>query len=428
VDNGKTNKGFTFRLSDRPRLPVFYLVLASAAAPFCSIAASHALLAASLIGLLLIGVPLRMPPVKLPLFLFIAGTVNSLLLSGHIREGWPQIRKFYVFILVLVCMTTAFTRIRDWLVVLNWWTIAAVSSSVLAIIQLLRNLGRFDPGKDSLYHALVGYRITGFMSLWTTFAGQMMIAVLMLAGLLLFSREGKRNWRYLAPCGALILAGLIFALTRGPWIGAGAGAVYLLWQWKRKSLLALPILAALAFAAAPGAVRERVVSIVQPSSELDSNSHRLVLWRTGIRMVKAHPWFGLGPEQVRKQFTSYLPPGAEQHLPFGWYGHLHNTYLQYAAERGLPVLAIFLWLMVRILRDFRRALRLRPPGLDASKAILHGCIAAILACLVAALFEHNLGDSEMLQLFLTLIPAGYAAAANDASADQPANAVPDIAP
>jgi hypothetical protein len=31
----------------------------------------------------------------------------------------------------------------------------------------------------------------------------------------------------------------------------------------------------------------------------------------------------------------------------------------------------------------------------------------MVAVLVAGLFEHNLGDSEMLQVFLTLIAIGY---------------------
>jgi putative inorganic carbon (hco3(-)) transporter len=387
---------------------MFYVALASAVAPYWSIAASQSLLAASLLCLLLTRAPLRWPPIKLPLFLFIAGTLNALLLSGHIREGWPQIRKFYVFILVLICMTSALTRLKDWFAVFNCWAFSAAASSIWAIVQFTRLLAGFDPAKDTLYHTLVGYRVTGFMSLWTTFAGQMMIALLIVAALLLFSGEGRRNWKYLAACGILAAAGLLLALTRGPWIGAATGAIYLLWHYKRKTLLILPIFAALVFAIAPEAIRERVVSIAKPSSELDSNSHRLVLWQTGVDIIKAHPWFGIGPEQVKMQFNNYLPPGAEKRLPFGWYGHLHNIYLQYAAERGLPVLAIFLWLIARILRDFRRTLRLRPAGLDAAKAVLHGCTAAMVGCLVAGMFEHNLGDSEMLQLFLTIVAAGYA--------------------
>jgi hypothetical protein len=95
-------------------------------------------------------------------------------------------------------------------------------------------------------------------------------------------------------------------------------------------------------------------------------------------------------------------------LPWGWRQHLHNIYVQYAAERGIPVLLVFLWLAGKVLWDFRRAVGGSPPG--ARKAILHGSIAALIAILVGGLFEHNLGDSEVLHLFLTLIALGYAAA------------------
>ena len=53
-------------------------------------------------------------------------------------------------------------------------------------------------------------------------------------------------------------------------------------------------------------------------------------------MIRAHPILGLGPEQVGKVFLAYVPPDILSPLPKGWYGHLHNIYLQFAAERGLP--------------------------------------------------------------------------------------------
>ena len=73
----------------------------------------------------------------------------------------------------------------------------------------------------------------------------------------------------------------------------------------------------------------------------------------GWEMVKAHPWLGLGPEEIAAQFDRYIP----RPLPRGWYGHLHNIYLQYAAERGIFALAAILWLIARQARDFLGSLR-----------------------------------------------------------------------
>jgi putative inorganic carbon (HCO3(-)) transporter len=207
---------------------------------------------------------------------------------------------------------------------------------------------------------------------------------------------------------------LVLTLTRGPWIGAAAGAVYLVWHWRRLALLALPVLAVAGFLMAPATVRERVASIARPNSQLDSNQHRMLVWRTGLEIIKAHPWFGAGPEQIAPQFDSYIPADFPRPLPPGWRQHLHNVYLQYAAERGIPTLLIFLWLVGKVVCDFWRAAARQP----AARAVLHGSIAAIVAILVAGVFEHNLGDSEVLQMFLSVIAMGYSVL----GAEQPAGA------
>jgi O-antigen ligase len=322
----------------------------------------------------------------------------------------PQARKFYIFILVLLSIATSFRKAGDGLALIYCWVAVAASSAAWSLIQFGRSFLAAQRSGGGLYDELVGHRITGFMGHWMTFSGELMIVLMLLAALLMFSGEGRRRWRLLVPCAIVIALGLVLALTRGPWIGAAAGTVYLMWCWNRKSLLALPVLLAVGFFVAPSTVQERVASISRPRSYQDSNQHRIVLWRTGWAMVKAHPWFGLGPEQIDRQFDRYVPADIPRPLPWGWYRHMHNIYLQYAAERGLPVLLVFLWLAGKVLWDFRRSARAQSPGLSGAKAVLHGCIAALVAVLVAGIFEHNLGDSEMLQMFLSVIAIGYAAA------------------
>ena len=57
------------------------------------------------------------------------------------------------------------------------------------------------------------------------------------------------------------------------------------------------------------------------------------MWETGWNMVRAHPWLGVGPERVGPRFEEFMPPW-EGELPDAYYGHLHNIYIHYAAERG----------------------------------------------------------------------------------------------
>ena len=82
-----------------------------------------------------------------------------------------------------------------------------------------------------------------------------------------------------------------------------------------------------------------------------------MLRRVGWEMIKAHPLVGVGLERVGPEFEHYVPADVPRPLPTGYYGHLHNIYYHFAAERGLPALAAILWLFGQALWDFARALR-----------------------------------------------------------------------
>ncbi|HEX5432010.1 MAG TPA: O-antigen ligase family protein, partial [Bryobacteraceae bacterium] len=196
------------------------------------------------------------------------------------------------------------------------------------------------------------------------------------------------------------------AETRAVWVATLIGAVYLVWRWRPWVTLAIPVVAALGLLIAPHAIRERAISIVRPGPA-DSNSFRAILLRTGVQMVEAHPWFGLGPEMPRKDFLEYVPAGTPRPLPPGSYMHLHNIYLEYAAERGIPVLLIFLWLLGKIVWDFAQGLRALPPGRGDQRFLLDGGIAVIIGLLVEGMADVNLGDSEVLTMFLVVIALAY---------------------
>src|SRR3954462_15278150 len=83
-----------------------YLTFASSVAILFGIAYSQTLLALALIALLLSGAKLRLPPIWLPLGLFLLGTLISLALSPHPSPGNPQVRKIYVFCMLLVVFST----------------------------------------------------------------------------------------------------------------------------------------------------------------------------------------------------------------------------------------------------------------------------------------------------------------------------------
>src|SRR5439155_5901142 len=167
-----------------------------------------------------------------------------------------------------------------------------------------------------------------------------------------------------------------------------------------------PVVAVLVYVLSPPVIHIRFDSLLRPRT-VDSNAFRIVTWRTGLHMIEAHPWLGLGPEEPRIQFDQWVPADIPRPLPAGSYIHLHNLYLQYAAERGIPTTLFMMWMLVQIVFDYWRGLRALPPGPSNRRFLLHGGIAVLLATLAEGMAEYNLGDSEVLTMFLVVVACGY---------------------
>jgi putative inorganic carbon (HCO3(-)) transporter len=386
----------------------FALTFASAAAIMVSIAASQILMGAALLAVLLSRQRLRIPPFFRSILLFLAITVIADLASGDPRAGLPQIRKIYVF--AIAVLAYAFLRKASQITALVLaWAALGFASALVGLHQFLARLAEGQRLHWNIYEYVLDKRMTGFASHWMTFGGEQMIALLMLTSLLLFGRLGR--WKFLGwVAWSFIAASLVLGMTRSVYlVGFPTGLIWLLWKRRKIFACVVPLLFIAGFLAVPGHVRERIVSAVHPHGEVDSNGRRIIMARAGWAMIRSHPFLGIGPEQPGLQFAKYLPADVPRPLPKGWYGHLHNFYLQYAAERGVPALFVLLWAIIAVARSCIRAARSDNAHADAQRAwILHGTVAAILAVLAEGLFEHNLGDSEVLTMFLTVIACGSA--------------------
>ena len=71
-----------------------------------------------------------------------------------------------------------------------------------------------------------------------------MMALLIIASVVFFSRD-RRFVPWLITAGGVIGMALVAAMTRSMWAGAACGGVYLLWFWKRWTVMALPVCAAI---------------------------------------------------------------------------------------------------------------------------------------------------------------------------------------
>ena len=391
-----------FERSDNLSRYAFTFAFVSSAALLVSIAVSHICLVIALMLLLASKTRLRMPPVAWPLAGFLGWTVLSILASDDPASGWPQIKKFFVFTILLV-IYSLFPKTDQARRLLEAWFVCTLFASLWSIVQFVQIwMAANSEGRD-FYQSYVGHRISGFFSHWVTFSEVTLIVFLVLLSYLMFSAAGAQRTRAIwFGCGIIFGASLVLSFTRSVWLALAVAGSYLVWRWKPKLLLAGPGLIIVALVFAPPATRQRLESIVSPSQ----NPERVVMWRTGWEMIQAHPWLGVGSEQVRPRFREFLPDDVQE-LPLGYYGHLHSIYVHYAAERGVPAVFMLLWLMAVVLRDHLRALRKLRWGRSDQRFVLHAVIAATVGVLVAGCFDLTLGDSEVLGVFLTMVALGY---------------------
>src|SRR5579863_228603 len=356
-----------------------WLASASAIAILLSIAVSQILLALALAALLLSGLPLRWPRISIPLALFLAWTLVALAFSPDPRFGLPTVRKMLVYLMLLIVYSSVRTIAEARWLVLAWIGVGTITAG-RGLVQYAADVAGARAAHTDFYHFYIGDRIRGFMSHWMTFSGQELFILLLVAAFLLFAPDIRR-WRWLwLPCAAVVGISLILSDTRSIWFAAIAAGFYLLWQWRKWAALALPVLLGLGLIAAPAAVQERALSIVNPENQTDSNRHRIIVWRTGWQMIKAHPIVGVGPEEIRKPavFFAYLPADVPLPLPEGYYGHLHSIYIHYAAECGVPAALFLTAALLMALWDFWRALRTLAPGRSDRRFLLQAAIASII--------------------------------------------------
>src|SRR5713226_1505782 len=212
-------------------------MLASAAAIVMSIAVSQILLGLALISLIASEAPLRFPPIKAPLFLFLGWTMLSILFSVDPGDGLPQVRKLFVFsVLLVVYSVLREARHARWLA--EAWFVVAAASAVRSLVQFGQKLEMARAKGQDFYDSYVGERITGFLSHWMTFSEVGMLILLVLLSYLFFAPGVSRRAAFLGGlCAAVLVSSLLVSFTRGIWLATAVGCGYLVWQWRKKFLL-----------------------------------------------------------------------------------------------------------------------------------------------------------------------------------------------
>lgn len=251
---------------------------------------------------------------------------------------------------------------------------------------------------------LVGYggidlRIRGPFSHYMTFAGILLMADFLLIARMVLRPPDRRRW-YWWMILVLINLALLGSLTRSAWVALALTLTALLALKAPRLLLGYLPAVALFLLLAPAPLVSRVLSIGDLRDV--SNYDRICMAEAGLHMVRQRPLFGIGPNLVRELYPFYRHPTSPRLLV----PHLHDAFLELAAERGLTSLLAYFWLMGGVIvLGVRRYRQARREGRSTADLYL-GVVLGLVAFNCAGLFEDNWSDAEVqrVALFLAGIP------------------------
>jgi O-antigen ligase len=389
--------GLTFAGNAGLERAAYYALLAFVALLPFSIAASQVLLTCS--GVLWFVLVIRgherfdAPAMFWPLAAYAGATLVASLFSVDPETSFIDCKQLLLFSIVPIAFRLLPGR-RALTAVDVIITVGAISA-VIGVVQF--GILEFDS---------LGQRPRGLLGMYMTYSGQLMLVACLAAARILF-RKDDRLWTALVM--PALIAALAATLSRNAWVGAcvGIGLLFVIRDFRLFALLPVAIATFIAFA--PSQMTDRLYSSFRvkhlrhdtaaTEASLLSNRDRLAMIRSGFRIIKKDPLTGVGPDMVVSVYASYRDPNAVQQLN----SHLHNVPLQIAAERGLPALAIWLWFIVMLIRDFVKN------RMQADPSLAYGALSVTVAMVAAGMFEYNFGDSEVLMLFLVLVTLPYAA-------------------
>jgi len=166
-------------------------------------------------------------------------------------------------------------------------------------------------------------------------------AVLCLPFAYLMATRAKKRWErwFYLGCLVISLVGVTLCASRGGFLGMVVAFLVLIFYSPRRlrdlvltGILVVPL--SLAFPMSP------VRRFLHPNGgDKIAEEARLVSWRAGMRMIESHPVFGVGLGNFKPLMPPYTDPGT----PTSSIAHIaHNTYIEVAAEMGIPALLVFL--------------------------------------------------------------------------------------
>jgi len=371
--------------SDRLETAAFWCLAGSAFGAAFSLPLGRALLAISLLSLVLsmIGgrrLP-RIPQVGWLAAIFIVVAIVATMNGVNPDLGVPKLRKLFWFVGIPVCFMLINSSYRAEMLLRAYAVGAGILALDVGLLGIFRaravlKAGMFDNFTDALIH--VGSITDG---------QRLMLGILIGVGILLVKRRrnGRAGWGWWVLLAVLVIT-QIMNFKRGSWF---CTLFFVTWlvafrgNW-RYALAPVALVLVLAFVPAVQ------VRIGQLSREFQQPGGRVTMWtEVTPALIKHYPW-GIGYRSLTNQMMREINGDIERDRD-----HLHSNLAQVLVATGWLGFTVYLLWMLRAIADSTQyTMRVASKGQDTIVPAVW--LVLLFALLTNGLVEYNFGDGELV--------------------------------
>jgi O-antigen ligase len=270
----------------------------------------------------------------------------------------------YTSFLALFLITLA---IVDTLERLRWVLLVTVGSVALASLYVLREWQKY-------HNVYMNFRpgwVVGDPNYFTVSA----LCAIPMAFYLMLEKRTRVERLFCFACLTIILVAVTLGASRGGFLGLIVAFAYIVWHSRRR-LRNLGLVAALLLPITLLAPSSPVYRLSNPDyGDREAEQNRLVVWASGLRMIEEKPLQGVGLGNFKETVGEYQESGdAVESVA-------HNTYIEIAAEMGLPALLVFMGVMGF---GYTNLGRIRRSTYERGSALPHQAALGLQAALVGS--------------------------------------------
>ena len=353
------------------------------------------------------------------LLIVCAGMAGLLSPYAH-GSGVALLENWRLFLPFVLCLSIAHLKLSHWI---QFFSVLLCLIALYGIIQFFNGVDWLRPPDQQLESSYaigskVIFRARGNFTHALTYGGYLLLLTPLIAALALCTELPGSSRKWYALVALIMLAAIVFSLSRSIWLGAAFAVCVLSFRLGRRIPLYLAVAGGIVVVlmlfsytltgrsaqkadSYTGMLWQRFASAFMPIH----NQERLHIWQAGWDAIRDHPWWGIGARnraEVMPRYREAITKRSGYRYITGLESNLHNNYLEIWLSGGIFALLSYLLIWVLLLKQNWTLLR-KTRDWTFYPCLLLGGTAGILGFLVAGFFENNFLDGEVQVAVLLIL-------------------------